>query len=130
MVYYAGLDLSMETTAVCVIDETGRKVLTAAVDSSAVSIAEALAKVSSIDRTVLETGRMSGAICLGLMELGVPIVCIDTRQAHQSLKAMRANKTDPHDAAGLSQIARTRFFKLVHVKSASAQGVRCVLAAQ
>ena len=130
MVYYAGLDLSMETTAVCVIDETGRKVLTAAVDSSAVSIAEALAKVSSIDRTVLETGRMSGAICLGLMELGVPIVCIDTRQAHQSLKAMRANKTDPHDAAGLSQIARTGFFKLVHVKSASAQGARCVLAAQ
>lgn len=95
MVYYAGLDLSMETTAVCVIDETGRKVLTAAVDSSAVSIAEALAKVSSIDRTVLETGRMSGAICLGLMELGVPIVCIDTRQAHQSLKAMRANKDRP-----------------------------------
>ena len=130
MVYYAGLDLSMETTAVCVIDETGRKVLTAAVDSSAVSIAEALAKVRSLDRTVLETGRMSGAICLGLMELGVPIVGIDTRQAHQSLKAMRANKTDPHDAAGLSQIARTGFFKLVHVKSASAQGARCVLAAQ
>ena len=129
MVYYAGLDLSMETTAVCVIDETGRKVFTVTVESSAGSIAQALAKVGSIDRVVLETGRMSGAICLGLMELGVPIVCIDARQAHQSLKAMRANKTDPHDAAGLAQIARTGFFKSVHVKSASAQGVRCVLTA-
>ena len=130
MVYYAGLDLSMETTAVCVIDETGRKVFTTTVESSAESIAQALAKIGSIDRVVLETGRMSGAICLGLMELGVPIVCIDARQAHQSLKAMRANKTDPHDAAGLAQIARTGFFKSVHVKSASAQGVRCVLTAR
>ena len=43
---------------------------------------------------------------------------------------MRANKTDPHDAAGLAQIARTGFFKSVHVKSRSAQGVRCVLTAR
>ena len=83
MVHYAGLDLSMETTAICVIDETGRKVFTATVESSAVSIAETLAKVGSIDRAVLETGRMSGAICWGLMELGVPIMCMDARQAPQ-----------------------------------------------
>ena len=130
MTYYAGLDLSMETTAVCVVDQTGCKVFTSTVESDPDAIAEALAGVGPVDRAVIETGRMSGAICLGLMELGVPIVCIDARQAHQSLKAMRANKTDPHDAAGLAQIARTGFFKAVHVKSASAQGVRSVLAAR
>jgi len=54
---------------------------------------------------------MSPAICLGLRELGVTVVCIDARQAHQSLKAMKANKTDPHDAAGLAQFARTGFYK-------------------
>src|SRR3546814_17760249 len=64
-----------------------------------------------IERAVIETGRMSPAICLGLRELGVPVVCIDARQAHQSLKAMKANKTDPHDAAGLAQLARTGFYK-------------------
>jgi len=86
--------------------------------------------VGSVERAVIETGRMSGAICLGLKELGVPIVCIDARQAHQSLKAMKANKTDPHDAAGLAQLARTGFYKGVHVKSAPAQGVRSSITAR
>jgi len=80
--------------------------------------------------SVIETGRMSPAICLGLRELSVPIVCIDARQAHQSLKAMKANKTDHHDAAGLAQLARTGFYKEVHVKSPAAHGVRSVITAR
>lgn len=130
MTHYAGLDLSMETTAVCIVDETGRTVYTDTVESTPTAIAAALARAGSVDRAVIETGRMSGAICLGLRELGIPIVCIDARQAHQSLKAMKANKTDPHDAAGLAQIARTGFYKEVHVKSASALGVRSAIAAR
>jgi len=62
--------------------------------------------------------------------LGVAIVCIDARQAHQNLKAMKANKTDPHDAAGLAQLARTSFYKEVHVKSPAAHGVRSVITAR
>ncbi|MEJ8574144.1 IS110 family transposase [Microbaculum marinum] len=73
---------------------------------------------------------MSPAICHGLRALGVPVVCIDARQAHQSLKAMRANKTDPHDAAGLAQLAKTGFYKEVHVKSPTAHGVRGVITAR
>lgn len=130
MKHYAGLDLSMETTAVCVVDQTGKKVRTATVASEPKAIAEVLDRVGSVERAVLETGRMSGAICLGLKELGVPIVCIDARQAHQSLKTMKANKTDPHDAAGLAQLARTGFYKEVHVKSAAAQGVRSTITAR
>lgn len=73
---------------------------------------------------------MSPSIALGLRELGIAIVCIDARQAHQSLKAMKANKTDPHDAAGLAQLARTGFYKEVHVKSPAAHGVRLVITAR
>lgn len=43
---------------------------------------------------------------------------------------MKANKTDPHDAAGLAQLARTGFYKEVHVKSSAAHGVRSVLTAR
>jgi transposase len=89
-----------------------------------------LERYGPIERAVIETGRMSPAICLGLRELGVPVVCIDARQAHQSLKAMKANKTDPHDAAGLAQLARTGFYKEVHVKSPAAHGVRSVITAR
>jgi len=130
MKHYAGLDLSMETTQVCIVDENGRKLVSEKVESSPEAIAAILKRDGPIERVVIETGRMSPAICLGLRELGVPIVCIDARQAHQSLKAMKANKTDPHDAAGLAQLARTGFYKEVHVKSPAAHGVRSVITAR
>ncbi|MEO1016723.1 MAG: IS110 family transposase [Pseudomonadota bacterium] len=130
MKHYAGLDLSMETTQVCVVDQDGGKIFVTSVESTPEAIAQVLSGVGPIERTVIETGRMSSAICLGLRRLDVNVVCIDARQAHQSLKAMKANKTDPHDAAGLAQLARTGFYKEVHVKSASSQSVRSVIAAR
>lgn len=130
MKHYAGLDLSMETTPVCVVDAEGRKVGTQCVESTPEAIAGALERYGPIERAVIETGRMTPSIALGLRELGVAIVCIDARQAHQSLKAMKANKTDPHDAAGLAQLSRTGFYKEVHVKSPAAHGVRAVITAR
>jgi transposase len=100
------------------------------VESTPASIAAALERHGPVERAVIETGRMTPSIALGLRELGVAIVCIDARQAHQSLKAMKANKTDPHDAAGLAQLARTGFYKEVHVKSPMAHGVRAVITAR
>jgi len=130
MKHYAGLDLSMESTQVCIIDEKGRKLASEKVESTAEAIAVLLERFSPIERAVIETGRMSPVICLGLRQLNVKLVCIDARQAYQSLKAMRANKTDHHDAAGLAQLARTGFYKEVHVKSPAAHGVRSVISAR
>ncbi|MGN6596176.1 IS110 family transposase [Sphingopyxis terrae] len=127
---YAGLDLSMESTQVCIIDEKGRTLASEKVESCPAAIADMLDRHAPLARAVIETGRMSPAICHGLRELGVPLVCIDARQAHQSLKAMKANKTDPHDAAGLAQLARTGFYKEAYVKSPAAHGVRSVIAAR
>lgn len=130
MKQYAGLDLSMESTQICVVDEAGRQIAAVKVDSVPDMIARALDDVGGVERAVIETGRMSPAVCHGLQVLGVPFVCIDARQAHQSLKALKANKTDPHDAAGLAQIARTGFYKEVHVKSPAAHGVRSIITAR
>lgn len=129
MKHYAGLDLSMESTQVCIVDENGRKLVSEKVESSPEAIAGMLECYGPIERAVVETGRMSPAICLGLRKLGVAAVCIDARQAHQSLKAMKANKTDPHNAAGLAQLARTGFYKEVHVKSPAAHGCHCQIEA-
>lgn len=130
MKQYAGLDLSMEETQVCVVDEGGKRLFEAKVASDPPSIAEALSRAGGVERAVIETGRMAPAICRGFARLGVNIVCIHAHQAHQSLKMMKANKTDPHDAAGLAQLARTGFFKEVHVKSAASHGVKSVIAAR
>jgi transposase len=80
MKHYAGLDLSMESTQVCIVDDNGRKVVSEKVESSPEAIAMMLERYGPIERAVIETGRMSPAICLGLRELGAPVVCIDARQ--------------------------------------------------
>lgn len=95
MKHCAGLDLSMETTQACIVDESGRKITSMNVESAPAMIAYALREAGGVERAVIEIGRMLPAICHGLRALGIPVVCIDVRQAHQSLKALKANKTDP-----------------------------------
>ena len=53
----------------------------------------------------------------GLSQLGLPVVCVESRQAYQALKSLATHKTDRNDARGLAHLARTGFFKPVHVKS-------------
>ena len=66
----------------------------------------------------------------GLSERGVPVVCIESRQAHQALKSLATHKTDRNDARGLAQLARTGFFKAAHVKSLLAHAVRSLIIAR
>jgi transposase len=69
-------------------------------------------------RVVLETGPLSAFLYHGLFERGAPVVCICARHAKGVLSA-RVNKSDPHDAEGLAQMARTGWFKMVRIKKAS-----------
>lgn len=64
----------------------------------------------------------------GLTAAGVPVVCVESRQAYQALKSLKANKTDRNDAQGLAYLARTEFFKPVHVKSLPAHAIRSLIA--
>src|SRR5580700_4601119 len=82
----------------------------------AADIAAALAQAPACRRIVFETGRMAPMLFHGLSQLGLPIVCIESRQAYQALKSLATHKTDRNDARGLAHLARTGFFKPVHVK--------------
>ena len=64
MKHYAGLDLSMKTTHVCVVDADGRKIGAQCVDSTSETIATALEQYGPIERAVIETGRMTPSIAL------------------------------------------------------------------
>jgi len=66
-------------------------------------------------RVVLETGPLSAFLYHGLAERGVPVICVCARHAKGVLSA-RVNKSDPHDAEGLAQMARTGWFKAVRIK--------------
>ena len=62
--------------------------------------------------------------CFTGNELGLPVVCVESRQAYQALKSLATHKTDRNDARGLAHLARTGFFKPVHVKSLRAQSLK------
>ena len=130
MEHFAGLDVSMKETHICVVDRDGDVALETNTSTLPEAIAAALAKAPDCQRVVLETGRMAPTLYHGLAALGVPVICIESRQAHLALKSLATHKTDRNDARGLAQLARTGFFKPVHVKSLPAHAVRALILAR
>jgi transposase len=124
MDYFAGLDISMDETHVSVLDREGEVVHESKTASTAQAIADELAKAPSCRRIVFETGRMAPILFHGLSCLGLPVVCIESRQAYQALRSLATHKTDRNDARGLAHLAHTGFFKPVHVKSLPAHALR------
>lgn len=130
MEYFAGLDVSMAETQVCVMHRDGAVVHEVKVPSTPCDIAAALAGAPPCQRIVFETGRMAPMLFHGLNQLGLPVVCIESRQAYQALKSLATHKTDRNDARGLAHLARTGFFKPVHVKSLPAHALRSLIIAR
>ena len=117
MNYYAGLDVSLEETAICVVDEMGRLVKEARAASEPEALIAALRKVDvQLERIGLEACSLTAWLHDELRGAGLPAICIETRQANAAMKTM-PNKTDRNDARALAQILRTGWFRQVHVKS-------------
>lgn len=89
MVYFAGLDVSMAETQICVVARNGVVIHKAKVPSTPADIAAELARVPACRRIVFETGRMAPMLYHGLHQLGLPVVCVESRQAYQSSGGVR-----------------------------------------
>ena len=114
---YAGLDISDKSTHLCVVDGSGVVVWSGACATDPEVIARTLtSRAAGVVRVVLETGPLSAFLYHGLVERGVPVTCVCARHAKGVLSA-RVNKSDPHDAEGLAQMARTGWFKAVRIKA-------------
>lgn len=127
MNYYAGLDVSLQSCALCIVDNNGKVHLEKELPCEIMDIADCLAKFPNpIERVGFEAGAMSQHLFFGLQENGFDVVCMEARQVSAALSAMR-NKTDKTDAKGIAQILRTGWFSPVHMKSREAHGVRALL---
>ena len=128
MEVYIGFDISLQSTSVCIVDSEGNRVREAVVPSDVSALDTWLrthGKEWSIKRIVFETGQLSTHFYHGL-RASWPVICIDARHAHGTLKAQRV-KTDKNDARGLAQIARTGWYKATHVKSERGQELRALV---
>lgn len=117
MSLFAGLDISVKTTAICVLDNNGKVLLETTVESDPHAIAHCLCGFDeSFERIGLEAGPLSQWIYAGLVAADLPAICVETRHMHAVLSA-RINKTDRNDARGIAQMIRVGLFKSVHVKT-------------
>ena len=127
MNHYAGLDVSMEETSVCIVDEKGTILREGRVPTEPEAIASFLAAFRlSLARVGLEAGQMSPWLCHELIAAGLPAICIETHHAKAAMQAQNV-KTDRNDARGIAHMMRTGWFKAVHVKSHVSQKLRVLL---
>ena len=130
MKHYAGLDISVKETSVCIVDETGAVLHEMKVTSHPDDLVQVLTSPAwRFDRIGLEAGPLSQWLFSGLVEAGMPVICIETRHAKAFLKA-QVNKTDRNDARGIAQMMRVNLFRPVHVKTLTSQTRRALLPAR
>ncbi len=124
---YAGLDVSLEETAIAIVDETGRTVREVKIASEIEAIDAWLGKTGiAIVRLGLEAGPLSSWLYAGLKERGWPAICIETRRLRAVTRAMPV-KSDRKDAEAIARVMRTGWYRAVHVKSLVSQQLRVLL---
>jgi len=127
MDYFAGLDVSLETANICIVDADGDILSEKKVEAEPAAIIAGLKQFGqAFKRIGLEAGPTSSWLYSELHRSGYPAICLECRHVKAGLSAMR-NKTDRNDARGIAQLVRLGWFRQVHVKSEEAQRVRMLL---
>jgi len=130
MTHTAGIEVSLETSCVCIVDANGRVVRELTVESEPEALATALVGTGlTFARVGLEAGPLSQWLHAGLTRAGLPALLIETRRLRAARKTMPV-KTDRNDARAIAQVVCTGWFRAVHVKSVLSQEVRGLLGAR
>src|SRR6266536_3130511 len=127
MDYFAGLDVSVKETSVCIVDDTGRIVREVKVASEPEALLQVLTNPAyRFKRVGLEAGPLSQWLSSALAEAGLPVICVEARHMRAVLKA-QINKTDRNDARGIAQMMRAGLYRPVYVKTIRSQKLRMLL---
>ena len=130
MEHYAGIDVSLERSSVCVVEGSGNIVSEAKVASEPQALIGWFASLGlKLTRIGLEAGPLSQWLYAGIRQAGLPIELLETRHVRAAFKTMPV-KTDRNDARGIAELMRVGWFRPVHCKSLAAQEVRAQLTAR
>ena len=130
MYHYAGIDVSLESSAVCVVDGAGKIVREVKVASEPEALIAWFRLLGlRVERIGLEAGPLSQWLYAALREASLAVELLETRHVRDAFKAMLV-KSDRNDARGIAQLMRFGWFRPVHCKSIEAQETRAVLTAR
>src|SRR5258706_6748154 len=127
MDHFAGLDVSVKETSICIVDDTGRIVREVKVASEPEALLQVLGNpIYRFKRIGLEAGPLSHWLFSALAEAGLPVISVETRHMRAVLQA-QINKTDRNDARGMAQMMRAGLYRPVHGKTLRSQKLRILL---
>src|SRR5436190_974539 len=130
MDHYAGLDVSLEYSSICVVDANGKVIREGRVASEPEALIAWFGSFANgLIRIGLEAGPLSQWLYAALKEVGLAVELLETRHVRDAFKAMPV-KSDRNDARGIAQLMRLGWFRPVHCKSIGAQETRAMLTAR
>src|ERR1700744_1076963 len=130
MNHYAGIDVSLECSSVCIVDGSGNIVREAKVANEPEAlIAWFHSSGFAFERIGLEAGPLSQWLFAAMKAAGFAVELLETRHVRRAFEAMPV-KSDRNDARGIAQLMRLGWFRPVHCKSMNAQEVRAMLTAR
>lgn len=130
MEYYAGIDVSLECSSVCVVDASGKIVREGKVASEPEALIGWFGGLGvGVARIGLEAGPLSQWLYAAMKQAGLAVELLETRHVRDAFKAMPV-KSDRNDARNIAQLMRLGWFRPVHCKSVAAQEVRAMLTAR
>jgi len=130
MDHYAGIDVSLECSSLCVVDASGKIVREAKVASEPEALIAWFSELGlGLARIGLEAGPLSQWLYAALRQAGLAVELLETRHVRKAFEAMPV-KSDRNDARGIAQLMRLGWFRPVHCKSMGAQETRTLLTAR
>src|SRR5215469_11460624 len=116
MEHYAGIDVSLESASICIVDDKGSIVREGKVASEPAALVKWLKDVGvELTRIGLEAGPLSQWLFAGMAKAGLPVELLEARHVRAAFRTMPV-KSDRKDARGIAQLMRLGWFRPVHCK--------------
>ena len=130
MEHYAGIDVSLEQSSICVVDGSGKIVRECKAASEPAALIDYMRSLGlTLSRIGLEAAPLSQWLYAAMKQAGLAVELLETRHVRDAVSAMPV-KSDRNDARGIAHLMRLGWFRPVHCKSMAAQEVRAMLTAR